>query len=154
MQRQNIPSFGDAELEAWGKVLKAIEEAMDVDGLKLFDRGQLAELHSQAAWHVGAVNVVVPAEWSDADGYPDYTARMERWNRANAPGGVSHLYKYIRDNRVTRALIDADLVQVSEVALRSDADLLSLGGIGPKRLKGLREAILRYHADQALTVTR
>jgi hypothetical protein len=64
MHREGIPSFGEAEREAWGVVLDAIEQAIDVSGLQLFDRGRLAAMHERAAWHIGIGKLVIPADWS------------------------------------------------------------------------------------------
>ncbi len=45
--------YGAPEEEAFGAVMTAIEEAMDVPSLEGWAYGELASLHSLAGWQIG-----------------------------------------------------------------------------------------------------
>jgi hypothetical protein len=128
MQRSSVP-FGPAESEAWGVVLDAIEEAMDVEGLSPFDRGRLAMFHEVAAWYVGA-GLVMPDDWSACR----YTGEFA----AVGPGGVLELEAF------GSTLWRAGFGRIADVAAASDEDLLAIRGVGPKRLPLIRAAVERY----------
>jgi hypothetical protein len=144
MHREGIPSFGDAEREAWGVVLDAIEQAIDVSGLQLFDRGRLAALHERAAWHIGIGKLVIPADWSASS----------RRDVIVGSGAVNELGPFGVDAQTLAALTyDARLVEIEQIERRTDAELLRIPRIGPKRLQAIREAIERYHQHRRASVT-
>jgi hypothetical protein len=135
MQSPKIPSFGDAERMAWGMILHTITEAIDVDGLQPFDRGKLAELHERAAWHIGAPKLVIPPDWISAS-----TSK-----NISGPGALDELRHLGLDSATLSVLTyTARLHHIDDVERRSDAELLQLHRIGPKRLHTIRSAIKRY----------
>lgn len=137
MGRRSIPPFGDVEREAWGRVLAAIESAMDVEGLQAFDRGGLAELHARAGWHIGLAAAGVPDEW------PSPTDRAA----ARASGGVYDLGPFGVDADTLAALVhQGAILRVEDVERCTDAELLSIHRIGPKRMTAIRTAVERYRA--------
>jgi hypothetical protein len=144
MQHRAFPAFGEAERRAWGIVLDAIEEALDVDGLQHFDRAKLSELHERAAWHIGVEQVVIPTTW----------AAQSDWEIMSAPGGVHHLADFGLDSGTLAVLAyGSRLLRIEDVERRTDADLLRIRRIGPKRLRAIREAIKRYHGHQQANVS-
>ena len=147
MQRQRTSTYGEPEERAWGMVLAAIEEAMDVDGLQLFDRGQLAEIHDKAAWHVGSSKLVIPLEWLT---YSPQGA-MARWTTAHGPGGIIELCEFGMDNPSFRVLRDAGHCLVSNVVALGDEELLRVQGIGPVRWRSILLAIEAHAVAQPAT---
>ena len=131
-RRSAAPPYGEPERVAWGIVLTAIEDAMDVDGLQHFDRGRLAELHERAAWHIGVQASAVPVGSAEGDA-------------ARAPGGVYDLGRFGVDADTLSVLAyRGGIRRVEDVERRTDDELLSIQRIGPKRLAAIRAAVGRY----------
>lgn len=140
MHREGIPSFGEAEREAWSVVLDAIEQAIDIDGLQPFDRERLAALHERAAWHIGIAKLIIPVDWS-ASSCRDVIV---------GSGAVAELGAFGVDAQTLAALTyEAQLVEIEEIERRTDAELLRIPRIGPKRLQAIRNAIKHFRASTA-----
>lgn len=153
-----------APREAWPPVLAAIEEAMDVPGLAPTDRGKLAELYEAAQPYAGE-RVIHPADASGErgqlleslrkiGGMPTEAERgawREAQGIADGPGGLHELRPLLGKGRyrVCAVLRDHDILTVAQVAAASDAELLSMRGIGPVALRDLREAVATHQALQA-----
>jgi hypothetical protein len=135
----SAPVFGAAEEQAWRIVLDAIEDAMDVDGLRAFDRGALAELHERAGWYIGMKPLSPPTHDEPPTGA-----------LYNGPDQVSILFRFGVTSDVHFALAGAGLVRVGDVEDAIDDELLRICGIGPKRVAMIRRAIRRYR-EQAST---
>ncbi|MDX6717772.1 MAG: hypothetical protein QOJ63_26 [Solirubrobacteraceae bacterium] len=135
MRCRPIPPFGDPERDAWGRVLAAIESAMDIEGLQAFDRGGLAELHARAGWHIGLPAAGVPDDW----------LRPTDRAAARASGGIYDLGPFGVDADTLAALVhQGQILRVEDVERCTDAALLSIHRIGPKRLTAIRKAVGRY----------
>jgi hypothetical protein len=128
MHREGIPSFGEAERQAWSVVLDAIEQAIDIDALQPFDRARLAAMHERAAWHIGIAKLVIPTDWSAAS----------RRDVIVGSGAVKELGPFGVDAQTLAALTyDARLVEIEMIERRTDAELLRIPRIGPKRLQAI-----------------
>lgn len=138
-QRQPTPTFGEREQQAWGMVLDAIEDAMEVEGLSLWDRGRLAELHEKAAWHVGQPTLRVPTEWEA----PPATRQGEAGDDDVQVLANFGLDQVLCANLVYRHKLGDRIIDIER---RTDDELLDVGGIGPKRLNAIRLAIARWRA--------
>ena len=123
---------------AWNTVLRAIEIALDVEGLRSFDRGRLAELHERASWHVGVQAWAAPVSEASSD-----------CGSARAPGGVYDLGRFGIDAETLGALLHrGGLRCVEDVERRTDGELLAIHRIGPKRLAMIRAAVNRYRSGK------
>jgi hypothetical protein len=146
-QPEPAPTFGEPESEAWALVLAAIEEAMDVAELLPFDRAKLAELHEQAAWHIGEKALRVPTAWEPPS---DHAI-------ASGPLGTYRLRDFGVDGDAAFALVyTGNLLRVGEVEEASDEQLMRLGGIGPRRLRRIRDAVTHFNSalvDEATGAT-
>src|SRR4051794_37819527 len=112
MRGPGIPSFGEAERLAWSMVLTAIENAMDVDDLRSFDRGRLAELHERAAWHIGVPALAVP-----------FSEAVSDYDAARTPGGVYDLGRFGVDAETLAVLLHrGGLRRVEDVERRTDRE--------------------------------
>jgi hypothetical protein len=137
IRRPGAPPLGEPERAAWGIVRSAIETAMDIDGLRHFERGRLAALHERAGWHIGVPATVVPVDSSDGDA-------------ARAPGGVYELGRFGVDADTLAVLVYRGGIRlVVELERLPDSDVLDIRRIGPKRLGAIRAAIRRYRATHA-----
>ena len=172
-QRQPTPTYGEHEREAWEIVLEAIEEAMDVEGLSLWDRGRLAELHSQAGWYIGRPQLTVPDEWTPrplaeasaaaawlrpAPGASAATrARLAtlsaRADIAYRAGGTVTLVECgLNADLASKLAFRYKLATIAEIEQLSDTELLSLDGIGAKRLAMIRAAVTQWRAQTTTVV--
>lgn len=149
---------------AWLPVLDAIADAMDVPGLSPDDRGRMARLYEHAERAIGLQPLISPdkpkplAPWENqsflrAVGVSEDDAlrvemELERRRTASGPGGVKELTQYIdvRGDEVVRKLWRDPNGPLTIDALNraTDHELLSIDGIGPARLKVLRESVQRY----------
>jgi hypothetical protein len=138
MRHRELPPFGEAERVAWGAVLGAIESAMDVDGLGHFDRASLAELYERAAWHIGVPALAIPGEWAGA----------MNWDLARAPGGIYELGRFGVDADTLAVLAHhGRILPIDDVKRHTDAELLGIRRIGPKRPTAIRDAVKRCRAQ-------
>jgi hypothetical protein len=132
-------SFGEIQRQAWGMVLASIQDAIDLDGLQPVDRGQLVELHERVAWRMGAPTIAIPPDWISAP----------TWEITNAPGGLRDLCGLGVDADTLAVLTyTARLLRIEDIEQRSDAQLLQIPRIGPKRLRAIRSAIRCYREHE------
>lgn len=163
------PIDPDAWQRAWLPVLDAIADAMDVPGLSPHDRGRMARLYEQAERAIGLQPLIAPdkpkplAPWENksflrAVGVSDDDAlqvemELQRRHTASEPGGVKELTEYIsvRGDEVVRKLWRDPNGPLTIDALEraTDHELLSIDGIGPTRLKALRESVREYRAHRS-----
>jgi hypothetical protein len=101
-------------------------------------------LHERAAWHIGIGKLVIPADWSASS----------RRDVIVGSGAVNELGPFGVDAQTLAALTyDAHLVEIEQIERRTDAELLRIPRIGPRRRQEIREAIERYHQHRRATVT-
>jgi hypothetical protein len=145
---------------AWTTVLDAIEDALDIEDLQPYDRGELARLHAVAGAHIAEPVLTIPAGWRVVGGGSVSTGAAvlsdvlatdaDRQMRAavmRGPGGIDELEL---DFEAYAPLVRASLLTVDDVELADREHRLAiLRGIGPKRLAAIRAAVATHRERQA-----
>ena len=156
-----IPRFyGDADQEAWERVLAALEDALDMGGVSAEHRGTLAAMHERAGLCIGIRPLVAPERLERAERITELLANLsgERWPGEFPPevdglDGVAQLHATGLAHAAWCTLSrHGGLHRIPDVEARTDQELLAIYGIGPLRVKSIRKAIHRFRNPEPPTV--
>lgn len=126
-----------AHNHAWGPVLEAIEQAMDVPGLPPGDRAQLAGLYELAQPFAGR-EVITTANLDRGR-----VAQQGTLQAARGPGGIFELRERLAPAHkgMIFPLVCAGYGTIDDIRAATDSQLLWVNRVGPVGLRALREAI-------------
>jgi hypothetical protein len=149
------PDVG-ANSYAFQRVVDAIEEAIDIDGVDPQARAALAKLHQEAGRWVGIRPWLTPDDLATLERrrnllpprpHREPTANDAKWLNIEGPNGTGQLGL---DGESRGALVRANCILIADVE-RWDREgrLADLPHIGPARLARIRAAVATFREERS-----